>query len=88
MVYLELLFITRSTLKLFNLASDFRSIHNAYCDQLFSDGPLLEQLRATNFSVAIVDLMGSHCNLALAKHLGIPVIGFWNSVPFGTGEYI
>ena len=83
-----LIFINRGSLELIYLSYEFRSIHSAYCDQLFSDGPLLEQLREANFSVAIVDLMGSSCNLALARHLGIPVIGFWNSVELGSGKNI
>ena len=64
---------------------EFQSVLSAYCDQLFSDANLLEQLQQANFSVAIVDLLFGHCNVALASHLGIPVIGFWNTVSLGPG---
>ena len=85
---LDSVIIHRSSSELIKLSYEFRSVHSAYCDQLFSDGPLLEELREANFSVAIVDLMGSNCNLALARHLDIPVIGFWNSVELGSGKNI
>ena len=32
-----------------------------------------------NFSLAIVDLLMGHCDLALVRHLGIPaVLGYWS----------
>ena len=32
-----------------------------------------------NFSLAIVDLLMGHCDLALVRHIGIPaVLGYWS----------
>ena len=49
----------------------------AHCETLFTDVKLIEDLRSRNFTVALVDLIGNECSLALAHHLGIPVLGFW-----------
>ena len=64
---------------------ELRKLLSAYCDQLFADKPLLERLKRANFTLAIVDLLWGHCNLALAHHLGIPVVGYWNAVALGPG---
>jgi len=73
----------RSIPKMVYHGYELRKLLSAYCDQLFADKPLLERLKRANFTLAIVDLLWGHCNLALAHHLGIPVVGFWNTVSLG-----
>ena len=53
------------------------SIIDAYCEQLFGNEKLMAQLRGTKFDVAIVDIVYNECGLALARDLGLPVVGYW-----------
>lgn len=34
-------------------------------------------LETEKFDVALVDLVVNECGLALAYHLGVPVVGYW-----------
>ena len=59
--------------------------NNAYCSALLSNTSLHLQLNESQFDVAVVDLLHNQCGLALARHLELPVVGFW-ALPF-TGLY-
>ena len=34
-------------------------------------------MKKEKFDVALVDLVVNECGLALAHHLGVPVVGYW-----------
>ncbi|XP_037078819.1 UDP-glucuronosyltransferase 2B10-like [Pollicipes pollicipes] len=48
-----------------------------YCQTLLDDQQLFHKLQQKHFDVALIDLMGNGCGLALAHKLGVPVVGFW-----------
>ncbi|KAB7501666.1 UDP-glucuronosyltransferase 2C1 [Armadillidium nasatum] len=55
------------------------------CDTLFQQKELIQELKASNFKVAIVDLLYNECGLALAHYLGLPVVAYW-AISFVSGE--
>jgi len=56
---------------------------NKFCDIILDDD-LISILREEEFDFAIVDLMFNECGLALAHHLGLPVVGYW-AFSFASG---
>lgn len=44
---------------------------------LFDEKELYNQIADSNFDVALVDISGNECGLALVRSLGIPVASFW-----------
>ncbi|KAF2350890.1 UDP-glucuronosyl/UDP-glucosyltransferase [Trinorchestia longiramus] len=61
------------------------SVMSAYCHQLLSDLHLRAVLFNSSFQLALVDLIYNECGLALAHHLGLPVVGYW-AFSFAGGE--
>ena len=58
---------------------------------LLSDDALLDYIRASHYDVAIVDLIQNECMLALPVSMGVPVVGFWMTLPIGivhTSEFL
>lgn len=61
----------------------------ASCETLFTQTKLLQELRNTDFQLAIVDLLYNECGLALAHHLRKLFIGLgerqggWRQWPYG-----
>lgn len=58
---------------------------DAHCSTLLGDSALLAALNASQFTVAVVDLIANECSLAVAHRLNIPVVGYWG-FPFQGGE--
>ena len=54
-----------------------------FCE-LMLDPELVGELQEQRFDLAIVDLMFNECGLALAHHLGLPVVGYW-AFSFASG---
>lgn len=52
-------------------------IIEAHCASLLGSPILLQLLRERRYTVAVVDLLGNDCGVALARVLGIPVLGSW-----------
>ena len=52
--------------------------------QLMLDPVLITELQEQRYDLAIVDLMFNECGLALAHHLGLPVVGYW-AFSFASG---
>ena len=44
---------------------------------ILEDRKLFNELKASKFDLAIVDLIANECSLALARALGLPVATFW-----------
>ena len=44
---------------------------------VFTFNYLFRWLVEQKFDVALVDLVVNECGLALAYHLGVPVVGYW-----------
>ena len=54
-------------------------VQATFCTSVVSFLLHLSWLILQNFSLAIVDLLMGHCDLALVRHLGIPaVLGYWS----------
>ena len=54
-----------------------------FCD-LMLDQEMISRLEDDQYDLAIVDLMFNECGLALARHLGLPVVGYW-AFSFASG---
>jgi hypothetical protein len=57
----------------------------AQCDTLLSNQEMIEQLRSSEFDIAIIDILYNECGLALLHNLKIPSVGYW-AFPFASGE--
>lgn len=55
----------------------------AACENFLGNRQLVNLLRSTHFDVAVVDLIQNECQLALVVDMGLPVVGFWLSLPVG-----
>ena len=53
------------------------------CRDFFSNTAVLDYLRSSHYDVAIVDLIQNECMLALPVSMGVPVVGFWMTLPIG-----
>lgn len=60
-----------------NIPTDVFGVVHAHCSTLLGDHRLLADLRAANFTVALVDIISNECSLAMAHLLGLPVLGYW-----------
>ncbi len=59
------------------------SLFRLTCDGLLADADAVAKIRSRRYDVAVMDLVGSQCALALAEDMGVPVVGFWASSPVG-----
>lgn len=66
-----------------NLESNPWHFYSAFCRIIYSNQALMEHLRGSHFDVAVVDLITNECMLALPASMGIPVVGFWVTLPVG-----
>ncbi|XP_069186026.1 UDP-glucuronosyltransferase 1A8 isoform X3 [Procambarus clarkii] len=67
------------------IPTDVFGLIDAHCLTLLGDRDLARRLRAANFTLAVVDIIGNECSLALAHALRLPVVGFWG-FSFQGGE--
>ena len=44
---------------------------------------MIDYIRSQHYDVAIVDLIQNECMHALPVSMGVPVIGFWLTLPTG-----
>ncbi|XP_042212020.1 UDP-glucuronosyltransferase 1A9-like [Homarus americanus] len=70
---------------MWQIPTDVFRLIDAHCLTLLGDVQLIRRLRRANFSLALVDIIGNECSLALAHSLGLPVVGFWG-FSFQGGE--
>ncbi|XP_069955893.1 UDP-glucuronosyltransferase 2B1 isoform X2 [Cherax quadricarinatus] len=70
---------------LWQIPTDVFGLIDAHCITLLGDSALLRRLQRANFTLAVVDIIGNECSLALAYTLHLPVIGFWG-FSFQGGE--
>ncbi|CAB4066253.1 UGT [Lepeophtheirus salmonis] len=63
----------------YKVPSDIFCVTRAHCHTLFTvhSAKMKKVLDSGNFELAIVDIIANECGLAMAKSLGIPVVGFW-----------
>ena len=67
------------------LPLDIFCLTDVHCYTLQNHPLLKNVLQTQNFDLAIIDLIGNECSIALAKSLQIPIVGFWG-FPFHGGE--
>ena len=48
-----------------------------------SNTAVIDYIRSQHYDVAIVDLIQNECMHALPVSMGVPVIGFWLTLPTG-----
>jgi len=70
---------------IYEIAPEVYPILNAQCHALLSNMELFNQLKAKKYKVAVIDLIGNECGLALLHNLGVPAVGYW-ALPFASGE--
>ncbi|XP_018011670.1 UDP-glucuronosyltransferase 2B33 [Hyalella azteca] len=68
-----------------NVPTDVFGLIDAHCSTLLGDAELISTLNTTGYTVALVDLIANECSLALARLLGLPVVGYWG-FPLQGGE--
>ena len=49
-----------------------------------SDTAVLDYIRSNHYDVAIVDLIQNECMMSIPVSMGVPVVGFWMTLPLGT----
>ncbi len=67
------------------LPTDIFCLTDAHCNTLYNSPAMASLLNQTQFDLVIVDLIANECGLALAKTLGVPLVGFWG-FSFHGGE--
>ena len=70
---------------IFSLPLDLFCLIDVHCYTLHHDPQLKHLLKTQTFDLAIIDLIGNECGIALVKSLQVPIIGFWG-FPFHGGE--
>ncbi|KAF2361749.1 UDP-glucuronosyl/UDP-glucosyltransferase [Trinorchestia longiramus] len=68
-----------------NIPTDVFGLIDAQCSTLLGDPRIFAALNSTGYTVAVVDLISNECSLALARLLGLPVVGYWG-FPLQGGE--
>ena len=53
------------------------------CRDFFSNTAVLDYIRSSHYDVAIVDLIQNECMLSIPVSMGVPVVGFWMTLPIG-----
>ena len=48
-----------------------------------SNTAVIDYIRSQHYDVAIVDLIQNECMHALPVSMGVPVVGFWMTLPIG-----
>ena len=48
-----------------------------------SNTAVIDYIRSQHYDVAIVDLIQNECMHALPVSMGVPVVGFWLTLPIG-----
>ena len=61
----------------FTLPTGVYYMAHVHCKMVLEDRKLFNQLNASQFDLAIVDLIANECSLALARALGLPVAILW-----------
>ena len=61
----------------FTLPTGVYCVAHVHCKMVLEDRKLFNQLNASQFDLAIVDLIANECSLALARALGLPMAILW-----------